>query len=450
MKLIEPAQPTQPVQPIDPITRRHFLHLAALSTAGVLAGCAVNPVTGQSQLMMMSQNDEIQVDKNQSPFQFSADYGTVQDNALNAYIDRTGKTLAARSHRPNMPYNFRGVNAPYVNAYAFPGGSIAVSRGILVKMENEAELAALLGHELGHVNARHTAQQMTKGTLAQLLLQVGSIAAGTQGAAWGDLAANLGGLGATMFLASYSRDNEREADALGMQYAVQSGYSSEGMVGLMDILNNLNKGHSSSAAVLFSTHPMSSERYHTALSRARGQYGVARSLPLYRERYMDHTARVRALAPAIEAMQKGQEALAKKNLAAAETHFKQALAQAPDDYAANVMMAKCLIVQKRPGEAERYAEKAKQIYPAEAQGYHLSSLSKLYQRKYDRALADLNAYDRLLPGNPGVAFMKGRAYEGMGRRPQAAEQYRRYLSVTQQGDQAQYAYGQLKKWGYLR
>ena len=447
---MKPINPRHSIEPLNLITRRHFLHLAALSTAGVLAGCAVNPVTGQSQLMMMSPSDEIQIDKEKSPFQFSADYGAVQDNALNAYIDRTGKTLAARTHRPTMPYNFRAVNAPYVNAYAFPGGSIAVSRGILVKMENEAELAALLGHELGHVNARHTAQQMTKGTLTQLLLQVGSIAASTQGAAWGDLASNLGGLGATMFLASYSRDNEREADALGMAYAVKSGYSAEGMVGLMDILNNLNKGHSSSAAVLFSTHPMSSERYQRAVQQARSQYAAARSLPLYRERYMDHTARVRALAPAIEAMQKGQEAMAKKNISAAETHFHQALKQAPDDYAANVMMAKCLMAQKRSQEAQRYAEKAKRIYPSEAQSHHLSSVNNMLQRRYDRALTDLNTYDRLLPGNPGTTFLKGRAHEGLGRRPQAATLYRQYLSMTQQGEEAQYAYGRLKRWGYLR
>jgi len=437
-------------QALCAMTRRRFLQLAALSTGGLLAGCAANPVTGRSQLMLMSREEEIQIDQTQSPFQFSTDYGKVQNNALNAYLNRTGKALAAKSHRPTMPYNFQAVNAPYINAYAFPGGSIAVSRGILVKMENEAELAALLGHELGHVNARHTAQQMSKGTLTQLLLSVGSIAAATQGQAWGDLAANLGGLGAGMLLASYSRENEREADALGMEYAVKAGYSSEGMVGLMDILNNLNKGHSSSAAVLFSTHPMSSERYNTAVQSARGAYAAARSLPLYRERYMDHTAPVRALAPAIEAMQKGEEAMARKQYAAAETRFKQALKQASNDYAANVMMAKCLTAQKRPQEAERYAEKAKQIYPAEAQGYHLSSISKLQQDKFNRALADLNAYERILPGNPGTKFMKGLANEGLGNRAQAAQFYHQYLSVVQQGSQAQYAYKRLKKWGYIR
>ena len=422
-----------PTHNLTPITRRHFIQLSALSSAGLLAGCATNPVTGQSQLMLMSEASEIQVDKQHSPFQFSADYGTAQDTRLNTYISRTGKTIAARTHRPNMPYNFRAVNAPYVNAYAFPGGSIAVSRGILIKMEDEAELAALLGHELGHVNARHTAQQMSKGTLAQLILSGASIAAGTQGAVWGDLTSNLGGLGASVLLASYSRDNEREADSLGMAYAVKSGYSSEGMVGLMDILNNLNKGRSSSAAVLFSTHPMSSERYNTAVQQARGQYSSSRNMPRHRDRYMDHTAGLRAIAPAIEGMQKGEELMAKKNISGAEAQFRKALKIAPNDYAANVMMAKCLTAQKRHAEAERYAEKAKKLYPAEAQGYQLSSMSKMYQRKYSRALSDLNTYDRMLPGNPNTTFMKGVAYDGMGRRPEAAQLYRQYLSAPGHG-----------------
>ena len=109
-----------------------------------------------------------------------------------------------------MPYNFNGVNAAYVNAYAFPGGSIAATRGILLKIDNEAELDALLGHELGHVNARHTAQQMSKATLTQALVGGAAAMAGTQSEVFGDLAGQLGAIGAGALLASYSRDNERE------------------------------------------------------------------------------------------------------------------------------------------------------------------------------------------------------------------------------------------------
>lgn len=157
------------------LTRRELFQAAALSTAGYLAGCAVNPVSGQSQLMFVSEGQEIAIDRQNSPYQFSEDYGVVQDQGLNHYLNDTGRRIAALSHRPAMPYSFRAVNAVYVNAYAFPGGSIALTRGILLKLDNEAQLAALLGHELGHVNARHTAQQMSKGTLIQVL--TGGVAA---------------------------------------------------------------------------------------------------------------------------------------------------------------------------------------------------------------------------------------------------------------------------------
>ena len=126
------------------LSRRDFLWLSSMAAAGWLLSCATNPVTGKSQLMLVSEDQEIQIDKQYAPYQFSADYGTVQDKALNSYVDRTGKNIATRTHRTHMPYNFHAVNATYVNAYAFPGGSIACTRGILLSLENEAELAALL------------------------------------------------------------------------------------------------------------------------------------------------------------------------------------------------------------------------------------------------------------------------------------------------------------------
>ena len=240
-------------------SRREFLALSALASAGFLAGCAINPVTGKNQLMLVSQDWEVQVDQQNSPHQFSTDYGKLQDNALNNYLQQVGKAMTPHTHRPEMSYPFQGVNATYINAYAFPGGSIAATRGILLSLESEAELAALLGHELGHVNSRHTAQQMSKGILTQAV--VGGVAAyaGSRGDAYGQIASQLGMLGAGALLASYSRDNEREADRLGVTYMTRSGYGTEGFVDLMEMLNGLHKGNAGAASLLFATHPMSQE-----------------------------------------------------------------------------------------------------------------------------------------------------------------------------------------------
>lgn len=428
--------------------RRRFLQLGCLTTAGWLVGCATNPVTGKSQLMLVSENQEIALDKQNSPHQFSADYGISRDRQLNVYLNQTGSRLAAISHRPGMPYTFQVVNATYVNAYAFPGGSIAATRGILLKLNNEAELAALLGHELGHVNARHTAEIMSKGMLTNALIGgvAGVVSATTN---YGELASQLGMLGSGALLAAYSRDNERQADDLGMEYMVKADYSPDGMIGLMEMLNDLSKSHQSAAALLFATHPMSRERYRTSLNRAETTYGHALSKPLYRERYMDHTAALRRNRGVIEAIQAGEAEMSKEKWDAAAAHFAKALKQKPDDYAGLVLMAKCQLVQKQYDAAEKYLKQAQTAYPGEAQSHYLAAYVDIHKKRYDAALSQLAVYDKTLPGNPNILFFKGVAYEGKGVEKSAAEHYYQYLKQVNQGENAQYAYNRLVQWGYI-
>jgi predicted Zn-dependent protease len=433
------------------LSRRHFLWLTSLSAAGWVAGCARNPVSGKPQLMLVSEEEEIQVDKQYAPLQFSSDYGRIQDKALNEYVSDVGKAMSSRTHRPKMPYSFRVVNATYVNAYTFPGGSVACTRGILLDLDNEAQLAALLGHELGHVNARHTAQQMSKGTITQVFVGGLSVVAGVAGGgALGQVAAQLGMIGAGALLASYSRDNEREADALGMEYMVKAGYDPKGMVGLMDMLRSLNKSKPSAIELMFSTHPMSDERYATAVKRAKEDYPKAASLPVYRERYMDNTERLRAQKEAIEEMQKGEQLMAKEKYKEAESHFRKALREAPEDYAGLVMMATCQLVQKDYREGLRYAEEAQSVYPREAQAHHLSGFAKIQTKDYQGAYEEFDTCEKLLPANPTSIFLKGYAMEGMRNRKEAAQEYSRYLKIVQEGDYAQHAYKRLVEWGYVK
>ena len=431
------------------LTRRDFLLITALSSAGLLAGCAINPVTGMPQLMLVSERQEIDIDKKHSPHQFSADYGALQDNTLNNYIDKTGKSLASLSHRPGMPYSFRGVNATYVNAYAFPGGSIACTRGILLALDNEAELAALLGHELGHVNARHTAEQMSKGILTSVALSGLAAYVGSDNQALGELAANLGNLGAGVLLAKYSRDNEREADALGMEYMFHGQYNPNGMVGLMDMLRSMSKHNPSVIELMFATHPMSDERYSTVLESTSTQYKSAEDFPLHRDRYMDHTAKLRLMKKAVAELQDGEKEMAKKNFRTAEEHFQRALSEAPEDYTGFVMMAKCQLAQKKYGEAHRYAQLAKQVNPQEAQAYYVGGISKIEDKDYGAAHEEFSKYENLLPGNPTIIFLKGYSLEGMSHIKDAANEYQRYLEIVNQGEQAQHAYRRLVEWGYI-
>jgi predicted Zn-dependent protease len=432
------------------LTRRQFMWLSSMATAGFVFGCATDPVTGKQQFMLVSEDTEIQIDKQYSPLQFSSDFGEVQDSQLNRYVSQVGNKMAAASHRPHMPYSFRVVNATYVNAYAFPGGSIAATRGIMLELDNEAELASLLGHELGHVNARHAAEQMSKGQLTQALVGGVSVLAGTQSAALGDLAGQLGQIGAGVLLASYSRDNEREADALGMKYMVGAGYGSEGFVGLMTILNSLSKHKSTTVDLLFATHPMSQERYDTAVQAANTKYRSALKGPLNRERYMDHTAVLRGQKAAIQEIQNGEKQMAARKYDAASDHFRNALKKAPGDYVALCMISISNLAQKNYAVGRQYAEMAQKVYPGEAQAYHLSGYSKIQLKDFEGAFEEFRSYERLLPGNPNTIFFKGYCQEGMNQVEPAANEYRRYLQVVQQGKYAQHAYRRLVDWGYIK
>ncbi|HSH42275.1 MAG TPA: M48 family metalloprotease [Arenicellales bacterium] len=435
------------------IDRRRFLWLMSAAgvglSTGVMHGCATDPVTGKTVLVGMSESQEINVDRQQSPHQFSADYGPVQDGSVNAYLSGVGKELAGVSHRPDMPYSYRAVNANHVNAYAFPGGSIAVTRGILVEMENEAELAGLLGHETGHVAARHAAEQAGKTMVTQAAVMGGSLYASTRDPALGRAVAGLGSIGAGALLAHYSRNNEREADRLGMEYMVQTDHSPEGMVGLMDVLRSKNQRNPSAMELMFSTHPPSEERYQTARRRADEQYAAYKNAPLNRERFMDETAPLHRLRPAIIEEQKGEREMGREAYTAAEGHFRTALDMAPSDYTGNVLLGKSLLAQEKPREAKRFFQRATEIYPQEAQAHHLVGMTALFNGNFDAAYEQFDQYENLLPGNPNTIFLKGYALESMDQRRSAAREYYRYLQQVNQGQAAQYSYKRLQAWGYL-
>lgn len=432
------------------LSRREFLAISSVSSLAVLTGCATNPVTGRTMVDLIGESGEIAKDREAAPHQFSADYGAVQEAGLNAYIDEVGRAVAAGSHRPRMPYSFRGVNAVYVNAYTFPAGSVAITRGMLLGMGSEAELAAVLGHEIGHVNARHTAQAMTWGVLAQLAVVGAAVYLGRKGEDQAALAAGLGGVGVGALLARYSRANEREADALGMEYMVRAGYSPQGMIDLMELLKRLSREKPNVVQLLFATHPMSDERFQTAVAKVEGTYASARSQRMDRERYLDRTARLRARKQAIEGMQKGAEAMEAGKMAEAEGLLGQALKEFPDDYAGLLLMARCGLVTKRSGEALRYAKLAQEAYPGEPQAVYVTGMAAVAQRQYETALESFRRYESMLPGNPNTVFFQGRSFEGMGRREGAADCYSKYLRAGASGENADYARQRLVAWGYIR
>jgi predicted Zn-dependent protease len=431
------------------LTRRDFLILGGTAAATVLSGCATNPVTGQSQLMLVSESEELETDRDQSPHQFSADYGPLQNAALNAYVSDVGRQVASVSHRPQMPYSFRALNAVHVNAYTFPAGSVGVTRGILLSMQDESELAALLGHEIGHVSYRHMASQMSKAMVTQLALVAAVGAVSYKNKKYTALAAGLGTLGSGLLLANYSRMDERQADESGQAYLVKAGYHPDGMVHLMERLVALHASEPSALEVMFSSHPMSTERYDSAVLRAATTYAGFREQKAGRERYMDLTAPVRAQKDAIVAMQNGLEAMGENKIPEAEQQYQKALTLQPQDYAGLLTMAKIQLAQKKFPQAREFANRARAAYPEEPQARQVCGMTALNLKQFDAAFSDFDAYERMLPGNPNLAFYKGFALEQMGRKEASAAEFQRFLESGSEGDQTTYAQNRLVGWGYI-
>ena len=230
-----------------------ILFLCIVTIGILLNSCAVNPVTGKTQLMLMTESQEIAMGADYDP-KLVASFGLYEDPKILGFIEKKGAEMGKIGHRPNLTYHFRILDSPVVNAFAVPGGYIYLTRGILAQLNNEAELMAVIGHEMGHINARHSASQQSKSMLGQILLLGGS-AVSERFAQY----ANYTSTGLELVFLSFSRENEREADELGVEYTTKIGYDANKMADFFDVLNKMDQGGSSIPTFL-STHPSPTDR----------------------------------------------------------------------------------------------------------------------------------------------------------------------------------------------
>ena len=227
-------------------------------------------------------------------------------------------------------------------------------------------------------------------------------------------------------------------------------YNPDGMIGLMEMLNEQHETEPSALEVMFSTHPMSSERLATARKTANTKYMGAKEYSIYRERYMDNLVELRKIEPAVKELQTAEKLMREVKHEEAEDHIATALKQAPNDYVGLLLMAKCQIAQEKYDKALPYAQKAREVYPTEAQANQISGLLLVKSEKYEAAFDSFSAYEKALPGNPYTAFFKGFSQEGMGHQQDAAQEYVRFLKQVNQGEQAKHAYYRLVEWGYIK
>jgi predicted Zn-dependent protease len=235
------------------ILTRLILALAAIT---LIPSCAVNPVTGKKQLMLMTESQEIALGAQYDPTVVST-FGVYHDDELQSFIDKKGAELGKVSHRPDLEYHFRILDSPVINAFAVPGGYIYFTRGILAQLNNEAELVGVMGHEMGHVTARHSASQQSKQQLGQILL-VGGMLVSEEFRKFADYASQ----GMQLLFLKFSRDNERQSDELGVQYSSEIGYDAHKMADFFNVLNKMQLASESGGVPNFlSTHPNPGDRY---------------------------------------------------------------------------------------------------------------------------------------------------------------------------------------------
>ena len=363
-----------------------------------VSGCVVNPVTGKRELSLVSTAQEVGIGEQQygpGRQMYGGDY--VADPDVTLYVREVGARLAAVSDRP-LPYEFVIINDSTPNAWALPGGKIAVHRGLLTELGSEAELAAVLGHEIVHAAARHGAKSMQRGMLLQGALVAASVTA--QDSPYGSLLMTGAGVSLQMLTQKYGRDAERESDRYGMVYMARAGYDPAEAVALQETFLRLSEGNSVGwLDGLFRSHPPSAERIENnramlAELPAGGEIGT--------ERYRRGMSRLVATRDAYAANDRGHKALASGDHAAALAAAKEALAGEPNEALFHILRGDVRSAQGRWQDALTNYERAVDknfgyFYPFMRRGIAHRQIGNT-----KLAVADLERSIELLPNAPAM------------------------------------------------
>jgi len=256
--------------------------LAVVVSTVILSACATVEATGERYLPLISEQEEIRLGR-ESDRQIQQTIGLYPEEGLQEYVDALGQRIASTTERPDLPWTFRVLDDPVVNAFALPGGYIYVTRGIMTHFENEAQLAGVLGHEIGHVTAKHSVIRIGRRQLAQLGVGVVAIAAPEL-----EPFIPLAGLGLELLFLSYSRDDERQSDRLGVRYMTRIGEDPRELIDVMEMLDSVTQGHAAGAMpVWLSTHPTPANRKQIIADRIAELEADQRTFePVERESYL--------------------------------------------------------------------------------------------------------------------------------------------------------------------
>ncbi len=399
--------------------RNHEALAAALVLICLLAvavySCAVNPVTGRSELAIVSFSEEEEAALGAKAFTPAVQQqgGFFRDRELEEYVQGVGMRLARVSHRPNLNYRYRVLNSSVPNAFALPGGYIVINRGLLVGLENEAEMAAVLGHETAHVTAKHSLAGYQR-AMASNVLVAGVVLAtgGTTGVQ------EISGITASLIENGYSRDQEREADWLGIDYMVKAGYSPEGAVQLQEYFYRQLEGGKNPmwAEGLFRTHPFSKERLDNARARIAERYPDTVKNPSYTLNgtvFLRKTARLREAQKAYDVSDQGDKLLKAKRYDEALAKYLEAARMEPGQAPFHSSAGSVYMIRKNDAAAEGELRKAIELDGDLFEPRFLMGALRYGKREYRAAIPELERSMELYPTKQAAAMLS-KSYEALG------------------------------------
>jgi len=403
--------------------------LSLFALLGLLAySCAVNPVTGRSELALVSFSEEEEVALGARAYAPAVQQqgGFYRDKELEDYVQVVGTRIARVSHRPNLAYRYRVLNSSVPNAFALPGGYIVINRGLLVHLSSEAELAAVLGHETGHVTARHSLAGYQRAMAANLLLAGVSVAAGGRAGVM-----QLSGVTASLVENGFSRDQEREADWIGIDYMVKAGYNPEGAIKLQEYFYEQLEGKKNPDFVqgLFRTHPFSKERLDNARALIAQRYPDTMRNPNYTFNetiFLRKTARLREVQKAYDISDKGDKLFQEKRYEEALVQYQQAILREPGQAPFYSSAGRVHLIRKDYSAAEGFLGKAKQLDDEFFEPHFLVGVLRYQEKDYRGAIPELSRGMDLLPTKQGAAYLS-KSYEAIGDRQNA----KKYAEMAQ-------------------
>ncbi len=378
----------------------NLLFLAAISTF-ILSGCGTNPVTKKKEFQFVSEQQEISIgQQNYAPARQSQGGDYIIDPELTAYVQSVGKRLAAASDR-SLPYEFVVLNNSVPNAWAMPGGKIAFNRGLLYELDSEAELAAVMAHEIVHSAARHGAQNMERGLLLQGAVM--AVGIGAQNSNYGNLIVGGSQLGAQLVSSKYGRDAESESDYYGMLYMKKAGYDPTAAVTLQETFVRLSENRQTNFLEgLFASHPPSQARVE-ANRATLAQIGAGGELG--KEVYAKKVGKLKATQAAYKAHDEAVEALAKGDTTKAATLAKQAIAGEPREPRFQDLLGDIALSQKKYDEALKYYAQAIKMQPDYFKPHIQSGIALYNSGRKTEAEPYFKRSNELLPTAPGHYFL---------------------------------------------